>query len=423
MDKTKNLTVLISCYACGPYWGSEVGMGWNWIINLSEFAKLIVITEIEFKKDIEKELPKLDLQFTPTFHYVDMGIKGRNLFWKQGSFSFYSHYKMWQKQVYALADNLLSKYEVDIIHQLNLIGFREPGFLWKHTNYPFIWGPIGGINTVPLNYIFHFSFKNVLFNIAKSLINRYQLLFLIRVRKAFNAADMIVAESSNTQKVLRNIFGIRASLIHETGTTLPTITPTMKATSSVIKLIWIGRIQSRKALPIALRAIFCATNTNLTLTVLGDGPDEMACKQLAAKIGISDRCTFLGKISNEKALKELQKADMLFFTSLKEGTSTVVLEALSLGVPVLCHDTCGFGDIVNQNSGIKIPIESYSTSIQYFSEALDKISTDKTILARLAAGALESRHKLTWQNNAKLMHDLYATTIEDYEKKRYRLVK
>ena len=98
MENNNTLKVLISSFACGPYWGSEVGMGWNWIINLSQFCQIYVITEKGFKNEIENEIPKLNLKNIPTFYYIDIGDKGRNLFWKQGSLLFYHYYNKWQKK-------------------------------------------------------------------------------------------------------------------------------------------------------------------------------------------------------------------------------------------------------------------------------------------------------------------------------------
>jgi len=55
----QNKRVLVSSFACGPNWGSEVGMGWNWVVKLSKECQLTVITELGFKKDIESEIEKI----------------------------------------------------------------------------------------------------------------------------------------------------------------------------------------------------------------------------------------------------------------------------------------------------------------------------------------------------------------------------
>ncbi|MBQ0088268.1 MAG: glycosyltransferase family 1 protein, partial [Prevotellaceae bacterium] len=53
------LTILINAYACGPGRGSEPGMAWNWCLNLARYCNLYIITEGEFREDIERVLPSL----------------------------------------------------------------------------------------------------------------------------------------------------------------------------------------------------------------------------------------------------------------------------------------------------------------------------------------------------------------------------
>lgn len=41
------LNVLVNAYAVSPAWGSEPGMGWNWVVNLAQYCNVFVITEGE----------------------------------------------------------------------------------------------------------------------------------------------------------------------------------------------------------------------------------------------------------------------------------------------------------------------------------------------------------------------------------------
>lgn len=54
----------------------------------------------------------------------------------------------------------------------------------------------------------------------------------------------------------------------------------------------------------------------------------------------------------------MANADLFFFTSVSEDTSTVVLEAVSCNLPVLCFDTCGMGYVINDKVGIKISLSN-----------------------------------------------------------------
>ena len=55
----------------------------------------------------------------------------------------------------------------------------------------------------------------------------------------------------------------------------------------------------------------------------------------------------------------MQDADIALITSLRELTSTVI-ESLSLGLPVVCLDHCGFSDVIDESCGIKVPVTNFS---------------------------------------------------------------
>ena len=408
------LNVLVSSYACGPNWGSEVGMGWNWIINLSQYCQLHVLTEKGFREEIETEIAKLNLLHPPKFYYLDIGEKGRRLFWKQGSLLFYYHYKNWQKAAYRQSKEIVNANEIQLIHQLNLIGFREPGYLWKWSGHiPFIWGPVGGFNQVPFNYIFQFDIKNKIFYLGKNLLHLYQMHFHSRVRKALKRADLILAESSSTKKIMKQVYGINAVLMNETGADFEYFYEHISfCNNNSLNLLWVGKIQGLKGLPIALKALkLLKGKIPITMTVVGDGPDNLACRQFAKETGVSEMVSFLGKRPN-KEVRELMKVhDLLFFTSLKEGTPHVILEALSSGLPVLCHDACGHGDVINDSIGIKIPMESYEKSIMLFSEQLEFLYGNQNKLYEFSKNARQFVESNSWKNKAQKMIQIYKDVI------------
>ena len=57
------INVLINAYAVSPIWGSEPGVGWNWIINLSKDCNLFIITEGEWRAEIENAVKTLPQKF------------------------------------------------------------------------------------------------------------------------------------------------------------------------------------------------------------------------------------------------------------------------------------------------------------------------------------------------------------------------
>ena len=202
--ETTEPRILLSVFACSPEWGSEVGMGWNWVVALSRYARLDVITETSFRSGVESMYATCFQDcFPPTFHYIEMPPKGIKAFWNQGSWSFYYYYRKWQKDAYCLACSLTKDIRFDAIHQLNLVGFREPGFLWRIQDVPFIWGPICGMGLVPYRFINQLNWKNRTKYCVKNILNWVQQYSLPRVKSAAQKAVFVFAVTPTEQDILK----------------------------------------------------------------------------------------------------------------------------------------------------------------------------------------------------------------------------
>lgn len=87
------LNVLINAYAVSPNWGSEPGMGWNWVVNLAKYCNLYIITEGEWKDDIEAVVKTLPQKDHLHFYYNPLPNKIRKMCWNQGDWRFYWYYR------------------------------------------------------------------------------------------------------------------------------------------------------------------------------------------------------------------------------------------------------------------------------------------------------------------------------------------
>ena len=91
---------------------------------------------------------------------------------------------------------------------------------------------------------------------------------------------------------------------------------------------------------------------------MGSEQQNTYYKKIATNLGITQQIIWHGNLNNAKVLALMKKADLFFLTSVSEDTSTVVLEAISSQLPVLCFDACGFGHVINEKVGIKIPLST-----------------------------------------------------------------
>ena len=149
------------------------------------------------------------------------------------------------------------------------------------------------------------------------------------------------------------------------------------------------------------------------LIIIGDGPDEKSNKALAQKLNLEENCKWIGRIPNEEVIAYVRSSTIFLFTSLKEGTPHVIMEAIQNGLPVICHDACGHGAIIDDSCGLKIPMINEKLSIELFSKAILKLANDRELQARLSIGAIKKSNEVTWEAKASEMVSLYKTIFEE----------
>ena len=305
--------ILLSVYACSPEWGSEVGTGWHWVLALSKFFPLHVITETGFRKSIEEHLSAFQGRFLPEFHYVDIGEKGREYFWRQGDWRFYRHYRVWQKKAFRTAETLHRAEPFDLVHQLGMIGFREPGYLWELPgDFVLFWGPVGGMGEIPWSYLSMLGAKTGLLYFIKNCINIAQEYLLPRVRKAIRRADTIFAATVENKDCIAKIYHRDSILLNETGAE-PHGKSGKKKRSGILQVVWCGIMESRKALNLGLAAVreLKQAGTPVKLHILGGGHAENRWRSLAEKLKIQDCCTWYGKVSPARVREVMEQAAII----------------------------------------------------------------------------------------------------------------
>lgn len=83
-------------------------------------------------------------------------------------------------------------------------------------------------------------------------------------------------------------------------------------------------------------ALLVEDGDDLHLDLLGDGPERDALEQQAARLGIADRCTFHGNVTQGRVEQFVGASDVYVSVSESDGVSLALLESLALGsVPVV----------------------------------------------------------------------------------------
>lgn len=414
--------VLISAFVCSPARGSEPGIGWNIASRLGQYHDITILcspklAEENYRAEIDQYFQSHGPIPGIAIHYVNPPLLSRLLQRPLISFAaplFFLGYAAWQRQALAEARRLHAQKPFDIAHHLTITGFREPGYLWK-LPIPFIWGPIAGASNIPWPFFKTFSLRDRLFYTLKNLVNELHKRLKPRPRKAAHAAKKILATSEEDRRMTQLHWHADSDLMLDTGAPDLQGVPRHYDAQRPLQLIWSGLHVGRKALPLALHALAQLNDPEIrnrwTLKILGSGRETESWKSLARQLGIADRLTWTGHLPRDQALSQMRESDVFLFTSLQEGTSTVVMESLSLGLPVICHDACGMSVAVTDSSGIKIPMISPEISITDFATAIRSLLTSPTQIETLSHGALSRAAELTWDKKASDIAEIYNATV------------
>jgi len=408
MSSDTRLKVLVSAFNFSPLKGSEFAIGWDYVRAIAENHQVWVIA-----RDLERQETEGFLRQHPQ---VMPGLVVHYVPWTKMSWDFplwevvHSYlWRKWQRQAYKLARDLDAKIDFDLIHHVTGTGFREPGYLWK-LGKPFVWGPVGGMQYFPLRLLNAVPLVSRPFFIAKNCANFWSMHVSRRPRKVASRARIVIAGTGEAANRIQSLWGREAPILCEVSAPeRESIAPRRRLPGEKFRIIWSGNFETRKALNIVLQALARLHETSIDweLVCLGSGPLENRWKSLAGHYGIAGRCSFLGRLPRERAIEIMSTGHCFVQPSLYDATSSVVLEALAAGLPVVCLDHFGFRDVVDASCGVRIKPGGLEQVVRDFAVALRDLALDEEQRYRKALAAGSASVNYTWRSKAKALHDIY----------------
>jgi glycosyltransferase involved in cell wall biosynthesis len=112
-----------------------------------------------------------------------------------------------------------------------------------------------------------------------------------------------------------------------------------------ITLVSVGHLIDRKEHQLIIKAM-----TNLPdahLVIIGEGPLKSRLQELANRLNVHSRVSFIPNISQKQLISYYNAADATILVSRREGMPNVVLESLSCGTPVIATDVEGVPELLD----------------------------------------------------------------------------
>lgn len=410
-EQNKKFKVLVSAYACEPHKGSEPGVGWNWVKRIEKFADAWVITRTNNREVIEEELQKNPVS---NLHFIYVDLPRWMSFWKKGQRGIRAYYYLWQFAALKKASDYNRKIGFDVAHHITFVNDWLPSFL-ALLPIPFIWGPIGSNQPVPLSFLpnIRSKIKEVLRVTIQKTFRHFDPLFYVTVFKSIR----IITINERLQKNYPFKLLPKKKLYTEMaiGINVEDVDVSSRIKDKkTLKVISVGRLIYIKGMHLTLEAFAKVLKTikNVQLQIVGDGKERSTLEKLAQTLGIEGQVVFSGNISRADVLDEIVESDIFVLPSF-EGAGMVFLEAMAAGLPLVCLDYGGAGEMVSDECGIKVKPKNPDQTVQELAEGLIKLASDPELRKSMGAASRKRVEEyFSWENKGEFIQKVYLEVLD-----------
>ena len=407
MEKRK---IMVSAYACEPYKGSEIGVGWHWVLEMSKYYELWVVTRSNNKEPIEKFFKEKNLNSDIHFIYYD--LPKFILKFKKGMRGVRLYYNLWQLGVNKIIKKTMIENNIEVFHLLTY-----GNALWYISSFGqkkfFIWGPTGGVDTIPREYSKHYTLRNRLVEFIRRLVVK-TLPINIGFRKRCKNANIILCKAESTIKAIPKKYRNKALIFTDVATDISINNYVQKYEHEPpIEYLIIGKLDAWRGYDLLIEAFKIALNENkdIHLSIMGEGSDKKRISNLIKKYNLEDKVNMIGQVSMEEYYEYVKKSDVIVNPSLKEGAVTVSFDAMSFGKPFICIDTKGYTRYFNNEYAIVIPKKKRKETIETLKDAVIKL-TDVDERKRLSENIIKQADRVSWENKGKEIYKLIEESIK-----------
>ncbi|ANP74982.1 hypothetical protein A134_00490 [Vibrio crassostreae 9CS106] len=403
--------ILVLAYAVSPTRGSEYNVAWNYIRQLAKKNIVDVIygasgDHIGDTEELEAHLRSNMLENVNFYKAEpDRICNALNFPNKKGvGFFFYLAFHRWHKAAYKKAIQLNREFEYDLTHQLNPIGFREPGLLYR-LNLPHVWGPVGGANIVNFDLVKEAScFYKIMYK-ARNVVNYCQLRFSIKVKRAIKHSDAIIFATKENQAVFNHYHKVEGYYLPEQAVEGFSIMP--DKSSLDLKLIFVGGLDKRKNVSFLIDVLAQLKNkVRVSLEVIGDGPELMNIENMAKGLDLSN-VYFSGKLDRNMVKEKMRKSDLLCLCSTSEANTTVVFEAFGEYLPTISLELNGMSDTLKDGMGFLVPVSNRHNTVIAYAKKLEEIARDRSLICSVRNNIEQNAYELTWTARGEALDKIY----------------
>ncbi|PIU07476.1 MAG: hypothetical protein COZ85_01775 [Candidatus Moranbacteria bacterium CG_4_8_14_3_um_filter_34_16] len=261
---------------------------------------------------------------------------------------------------------------------------------------------------------------DISFNFFPQMIKLKDLFFLkILIPLSIKRARKIVAVSRFTKNEIINYYGIEKNKVSYIHNAVADDFLRQNVSSEKIDavkkkyqlgenyILYIGTLQPRKNIPLLIQAFYLLEKSlqeKVNLVIAGnkkynfDSKIDIALK----KSSVQEKIIFPGFIDEKDKALVMAGAKIFCFPSFYEGFGIPILEAMSLGIPVVASEISPHREI----AGIAVKFFNLQEAAD-LAEKLTLLLKNKKIQEELSRKGLEQSKNFSWQKTAQKMLDIF----------------
>lgn len=202
-------------------------------------------------------------------------------------------------------------------------------------------------------------------------------------------------------------------LVVPNGVEVARFVPAARSANPKVKILFIGRLIPRKGFQRVVQAlprVRALAKRPFEVEVVGSGAARADLDAVAEKLGVSDVIRYVGTIPYGQLERAYQYADIFVLTSLSEGMPSVILEAMSCGLPVVASDVGGNNELVSEG------VNGYlvrGDDVDKLARDIARLINDESLRRNMGGRGRELAQPYDWRN---IMRQ-YITLYEKYDAK------
>ena len=412
------MKLFVSAYACEPGMGSEIGVGWHWVLELSKYYEVWVLTRESNRGTIVPWIEQHREYENIHFVYFDLPQWARR--WKRGMRGVRIYYMLWQWLSNGVVKRTMQENGIETYHHLTY-----GNAMWPVSRYGmkqrFVWGPTSAGVSLPRYLTKNFSWKSRLKEVAQRWMKRL-LPLNMGFRRRCRCAEIILCKTDETIECVPRKWRHKCVQMTDVAVEPRDASRYMmpkRYDETKVNYVATGTLVGWRTMDVLLESwklcqqsmvngqqtmdnsSFLIPHSSL-LTIVGDGPERGRLEGLIERLGIQDSVRLVGQVDMETYYSYIAQADVVVNPCFREGAVTVSFDSMAMGKPLICFDTGGYTHSFGPGySRVIKGVTSREEAVERLAHAMVDLA-DKELCAKMGAEAKRRSEELSWEKRGEV---------------------